>query len=143
MTTWLESYLAWCRQYLAIPDIWEIRIEQNDAILAERKTTATIDIQPYLLRATMYLPTTIQPDTEGYESVAHETFHVAMSDLDDAVDQAHNLLPDAAQATLKKFYHNAQEKLVTLIARRMAITYQQDEEDASLFLESRLGVPDG
>ena len=46
--------------------------------------------------------------------MAHETFHVAMSDLDDAVEEAHDLLPEAAQDTLKKFYHIAEEKLVTL-----------------------------
>ena len=36
MAAWLKSYLAWCRQFLAIPDVWDIRIEQNDAILATK-----------------------------------------------------------------------------------------------------------
>ncbi len=111
--------MAWCAQKLGLSH-WELTLTENDALLAERETVASIDIHTNLYQATIYIRSDSQNDPEGRERIAHELCHLAMSEFDEVARAMMNCISDDTAKPLKYLYEGAEERLVTRFARSLA-----------------------
>jgi hypothetical protein len=107
-------------------DAWQIDIYPDNASqrpAGNESADGLASLQSHYKRARLFFDRDIQPDKDGFELVAHEVLHIALSEMSDTVAHIVEFAPEGHRDTLTDLYERAEERLVSTLARGMTKTF--------------------